>query len=190
MLANKKQDLRVTRTQRALVTAMTALLEKNGFQKTTVNDLCDLAMVSRTTFYQHFEDKYHLLRFSLEQIMEQERCRVEEGNIHQLITGMLDHVEEKAKMFRALLLEDMDYELLRMFSELWVRELTRKLEQRAAQGHSFPVPVTTLAVYMAGGMAQLLVGWVFSGFTPPKEELANQLLILLRISIGEGVQVL
>jgi len=184
MSTNKKQDLRITRTQRALVAAMLALLEKNGFQKTTVNDLCDMAMVSRTTFYQHFEDKYHLLRFSLEQMQSELRERVEEGDIDALIAVILEHLESQGRAFRGLLREEMNYELLRMFSEVWVRDLTRSLEEHTARGKVFQVPVQALAVYMAGGAAQLLVWWLESGFSPPREEMARCLKVLTLAAAG------
>ncbi|MDR2932476.1 MAG: TetR/AcrR family transcriptional regulator, partial [Oscillospiraceae bacterium] len=70
----QKQDLRVTRTHKALVSALFMLLKKQPFQKITVNELCEAAMVSRATFYLHFEDKYHLLRFGLKQLRGEITC--------------------------------------------------------------------------------------------------------------------
>lgn len=52
-----KQDLRIKKTQRLLALAMLTLLEKEGFSKITANDICTEAMISRSAFYSHFEDK-------------------------------------------------------------------------------------------------------------------------------------
>ncbi len=54
-------DLRVRRTHKLLWDALMALMIERDFESITVTDICDRAMVHRTTFYKHFEDKYDLL---------------------------------------------------------------------------------------------------------------------------------
>jgi len=65
-----KVDLRVKRTYKLLLDALVGLLEEKTFEEIHVTDICEKAMVHRTTFYKHFEDKYHLLRFGLEEIQK------------------------------------------------------------------------------------------------------------------------
>ena len=54
----KNTDLRIQKTYLALQNAFVALLEEKRFEELTVNELCDRAMIRRTTFYKHFGDKY------------------------------------------------------------------------------------------------------------------------------------
>ncbi|WP_142293069.1 TetR/AcrR family transcriptional regulator, partial [Staphylococcus aureus] len=54
-------DLRVKKTQRALMDSFLELLKTKNFSQITVQDLCDRAMVRRSTFYRHYSDKYDLL---------------------------------------------------------------------------------------------------------------------------------
>lgn len=61
MEKERKEDARVVRTRRDLRAAMTALMERRGFDKITVSDVCAAAMVNRMTFYKHYRDKYDLL---------------------------------------------------------------------------------------------------------------------------------
>jgi len=61
----KKDDLRTTKTIKALNEAMFLLLEKRNFRKITVSDICGEALVSRATFYSYFNDKYSLLKYWL-----------------------------------------------------------------------------------------------------------------------------
>ena len=37
------------------------LYEKKGLDKVTVNEICKVCEISRSTFYQHFDDKYDFL---------------------------------------------------------------------------------------------------------------------------------
>ncbi|MDR2753422.1 MAG: TetR/AcrR family transcriptional regulator [Oscillospiraceae bacterium] len=67
----RREDIRVLKTQKALKGAMFALLRTRRFEKITVNDLCNEALVSRAAFYTHFADKYDLLRTCLADIREQ-----------------------------------------------------------------------------------------------------------------------
>lgn len=46
----EKKDLRVVKTQRALIAAMSSLLERHKFKRITVRDICEEAQVSRATF--------------------------------------------------------------------------------------------------------------------------------------------
>ena len=59
-------DLRQRKTRKLLVEALAQLLEEESFQELSVTDICRRAMVHRTTFYAHFNDKQELLRYLLE----------------------------------------------------------------------------------------------------------------------------
>lgn len=72
MKSYNKWDLRVQKTYKLLHTSLITLLEKQSFDEITVQAICDEAMVHRTTFYAHFEDKYHLLSSCLDYIIEHE----------------------------------------------------------------------------------------------------------------------
>ena len=71
----KKKDLRVQKTYRALMAAFEALMAEETFDDITVNELCARALIRRPTFYSHFEDKYDFLRFYLNEIQWQKSSR-------------------------------------------------------------------------------------------------------------------
>lgn len=55
------KDLRILKTERAIHQAFFGLMKKSGFEKISVKDIADAAMISRNTFYLHYNDKYDLL---------------------------------------------------------------------------------------------------------------------------------
>ena len=67
--SNRKEDLRVRRTYKLLSQALLSLLLEKSFEEIFVTDICERAMVHRTTFYKHFEDKYHLLDFCVQELI-------------------------------------------------------------------------------------------------------------------------
>lgn len=69
MLSNienpQKEDLRIWKTEQALITAMFSLLKEHKFIELTVDNICKTAHIGRATFYAHFTDRYGLLKFWL-----------------------------------------------------------------------------------------------------------------------------
>ena len=56
-----KRTLQFNRTDRDITDAFLKLLLKQPFEKITIQNILDEAMINRSTFYQHFTDKYALL---------------------------------------------------------------------------------------------------------------------------------
>src|SRR5262245_66001447 len=63
-------DLRVRRTRKLLWDALMAEMSARAFEEITVSDSCERAMVHRTTFYKHYEDKYALLEQGMRQMYD------------------------------------------------------------------------------------------------------------------------
>lgn len=59
--SNHAIDMRVRRTDKFLWEALMSLLTERDFESITVSDICERAMVHRTTFYKHYEDKQGIL---------------------------------------------------------------------------------------------------------------------------------
>lgn len=55
-----KEDLRVKKTKSALRKAFSNLLKTKSFDKITIMEICENAMVNRVTFYSHYKDKHSL----------------------------------------------------------------------------------------------------------------------------------
>lgn len=71
-----KDSLQFRRTTRDIVNAFFHLLEHEEFNKITVKRIMDAAMISRSTFYQHFNDKYDIVE------------KVEEGYLNEFIASL------------------------------------------------------------------------------------------------------
>lgn len=65
-----REDLRVRRTHKLLWDALMAEMTERRFEEISVKDVCERAMVHRTTFYKHYDDKYVLLERGMRQMYE------------------------------------------------------------------------------------------------------------------------
>ena len=67
----KNDDLRIIKTKKALYNALINLMKKKTFEEIKVSDICDEALINRSTFYAHFDDKYSLLSNMLDNLKQQ-----------------------------------------------------------------------------------------------------------------------
>ena len=80
-------DLRQRKTRRQLTQALVELMEERPFQELSVTDICRRAMVHRTTFYAHFNDKQELLHYLMVQVEREciAACVPQDAPIHELL---------------------------------------------------------------------------------------------------------
>lgn len=62
---------RQTETKRYIKEALTLLLRDKGFEDITISDITRKAGINRGTFYLHYQDKYDMMAFLKEEILEQ-----------------------------------------------------------------------------------------------------------------------
>ena len=72
----EKTDLRIRRTKKSIRDAFFELIEEKGFDSVTVKDITDRALISRNTFYLHYEDKFDLLNKISNELMRKVYWRV------------------------------------------------------------------------------------------------------------------
>lgn len=72
----EKTDLRIRRTKKSIRDAFFELIDENGFDSVTVKDITDRALISRNTFYLHYEDKFDLLNKISNELMRKVYWRV------------------------------------------------------------------------------------------------------------------
>ena len=65
-----QEKISARRTYTLLQQAFFKLLTEKPFEKITLKELCDTAMIPRSTFYRYFEDKYDLLGYCLQNFFE------------------------------------------------------------------------------------------------------------------------
>lgn len=174
-----KQDIRVTKTQNALAETLMALLEKKPFQKITVNDICTAALVSRSTFYLHFEDKYQLARFCLQREREEMARLVPQMDTRDVLRTILSRIQSTKRLYQNIVRTEMSAELLEMFRDHLRQPFMVSLRYKAQQGQPLCGPADILASYYATGTAGAIARWVESGFQATLEEMVHCVFTLL-----------
>ncbi|HIT63023.1 MAG TPA: TetR/AcrR family transcriptional regulator, partial [Candidatus Ventrimonas merdavium] len=56
-------DIRIKKTKNSIINAFLELRAQKSIEKITVKELCEKAMVNKSTFYSHFSDLYALSEY-------------------------------------------------------------------------------------------------------------------------------
>ena len=67
----KKMDKRVSKTERLIENTFFDLIQENDVYLITIKDICERAQISRSTFYDHYEDYYVFLKSINDQIVQE-----------------------------------------------------------------------------------------------------------------------
>lgn len=181
MKSSKLLDLRVRRTYKFLWEALMSLMGEREFESITVTDICERAMVHRTTFYKHYEDKYGLLYHGMHDELTSlfssltspaEVKDASKGIAHLVI--MFEHVRAHERFYRLMLCGDG----VGKFYTLWRKSLADHLEQLFRNNFRWEdkqasVPVDLRAQLHAGALVGVIVWWLENNCHNTPDELAQ-----------------
>lgn len=103
-----KKDLRVVKTAQNIEDAFIQLLFLTSFEKITIQKIAQYAQINRSTFYDHYDDKYDLLDRLIAQVLEPFTHHIESffsHNIncqHQRIELAYEQISRDKKLICAL----------------------------------------------------------------------------------------
>lgn len=136
----KKEDLRVTKTKLLIKQAFFDLLEKKPFEKITIKDITDKAMINRGTFYLHYCDKYDLLESYEDQVIDDLRVytdlitpeSMEESKRKNLplphLIPLLTYIEEHPSFFLLISNNETSSSFYRKMSAAFYTRLSKVLD--------------------------------------------------------------
>ena len=175
-----EEDIRITKNREAIIQALDVLLQKKPFRKITVNDICRVAVVGRTTFYAHFEDKYQLITYVLGQERKDLEKIILECPPEGVILNVLIDIREKKELYYNLFVAEASDELQRLLQDAMNHFFTNILEVCKAEGRllaSESLPL--LVAYYTNGVVGMMLWWIETNFSLPAEEVALCLSNLL-----------
>lgn len=186
MKEDYKEDLRIIRTRKLLTKALFDLLENMPFEKISVMDICEKAMVHRATFYNHFESKEHLLEFALEELKEELfASTVEKENYPSvkemsmsLIGKVIDFVDENRDKILLILRHNSFENATEIFVSTTKRSISYLLSKNEYK-EEYLIPKDILIDFFIGGITNIGLNWLLSPNPCSKEELYHYFDILL-----------
>ncbi|MFD1672914.1 TetR/AcrR family transcriptional regulator [Agrilactobacillus yilanensis] len=186
----KKQDLRVIRTRKMIVDAFIKLVQENGFENLTVQEIADEAMINRATFYAHFKDKqdlYHyVFSFALDSIKEVLSIeilttdhKVDISNVENMLSRFFRLAQDNRGFFKILTSSNNTTtltETLRSVLQERYAEIFDNLEIK--QGQTL-IPTSFIIDYMTSIFVGILHWWLNNNSDFSPEHMAKLVIQLI-----------
>ena len=177
----KKLDLRVEKTYWSLRNAFTELLEEKRFDELTVQELCERAMIRRTTFYKHFADKYEYFIFYIREItasfQDQLPPDIMSDDIHSYLLHMsrelLQFIDKHRNLVNNVANSNMFPVLLNDLMEQIRVDVLATMRRMESMKHVDAVTQEGIAAFYAGGLLDALWYFFKKGIPLDPEQLAG-----------------
>jgi AcrR family transcriptional regulator len=182
---SEKMDRRIQHTYEQLTDALPRLLLQKDWSQITVQELCDEAVIRRTTFYQHFHDKHEFMRWRMQERLKEFSAYIDDVEPPQdpvehfllLSTRVLDYMNQHPQ-FEKVAMETGDRGLrmvesfLRRCTDKVVARLNERGDVRWEDGTCI-IPI--VSEFWVGGLLAVMRWWYANGKPCTEEELINYL---------------
>ena len=154
-----KEDLRIIRTRKLLSNTLLGMMEEESIEKISVIDLCSKAMVNRATFYAHFEDKYHLLSFALEELKDElygeftkdSKATTPNDMIRLLVSMSVEFFNEEKGHVSRILINNRNGKVIATVQDSIAQSLRYQFS-KFRDAYEIKIPIHILAAFIAGGL--------------------------------------
>ena len=179
----KPLDLRIQKTHTALINAFLQLLQTKRFENITINELCELAMVRRATFYKHFADKYEFFTFFVQWIQREFRNRIVPQEYDRngvspyidIIRFALDFLDENETIVHSVMESNAFPLLLDLISEQIILDVKERLQTDQNNGKELLLSPELMAFSYTGALLNILRWWIGHKDQMSKEEIVAQI---------------
>ncbi len=187
MKTEKKIDLRIRRTHKLLIEALAELLNEKDFEVISVTEICNKAMINRTTFYKHYTDKYDLIERGFKTMLEDISSKVEYQDIAETdftldkppahFLFLFTHISEN-KIFYSLLLNKGTFSILRsIFADWLVKQSQYRMKNIKS---TFDIPEPIALRFAIGALLEVLNWWTENNMPYKPEEMAYYISLMYK----------
>lgn len=178
----KKLDLRVQKTYRALLRALYDLLCEKSFDNITVTELCDRAETRKATFYKHFGDKTELFSYMIKEMqqraLEEKKVQYDPAAPQSYYIGafryFLEFLDGNEQFIRKILSSSARSTLIDLMNEQIEYDLKLHFKEDMAKNALFPTQSDLLAAAYTGAMVYCGQWWITQPDRPDKELVIGQ----------------
>lgn len=183
----EKQDLRIRRTYKLLRNALIELIQEKPFDKISVTDICDRAMVHRATFYSHFEDKYRLLDYCVwgffsifdEVPISSYTFEGYKDYFLDVARKILIHMEDNRDIYMAFLKQN-SATFEHILTANIYEKMCEKFDNCIEHGIKMTIPKEIFASFYSGACANMVLWWIKNDMPMNSEELVKYIAMFVR----------
>lgn len=188
-----KNDLRVVKTRKALYVALIDLMKELPFEEIKVSDICSKALVNRSTFYAHYEDKYELFQEFIKELKNSlELALLANKNINnikeyymEMLKLFLNHIDEKRDIYLAVIANNKNSITIDIIYDVLNQDVTKRIAEMTKENKPHDIPVSFIAKFYLGAVFTTGTEWLNSNSKYSKNDIISYLDKLIPDSIND-----
>jgi AcrR family transcriptional regulator len=184
-------DRRILKTREDIRNAFIVLLKEKIFDEITVKDIAEKANINRATFYKHYDDKYDLIAYLEEGIIEKIKgiieasspinltLAIQEQPAFQTIVDIYLYINEERDLIEVLVSSNGNQSFLTHMQFLLEQMLMNHFNQINTTKQS-AMKLELIVVYLASAHLGVIKHWLIKKLRYTPEEMAVMLIKILR----------
>ncbi len=185
----KKEDLRITKTKKNLYNGLLMLMKENTFEEIKVSDICSIALVNRSTFYDHFDDKYELLESLIKDLKEdliqklKENRQIDNAREYyiEMIKLLMDHTKDNIMIYSSILKHNNNSIVMDMVYDTVYKDVENYIDEH--ENITAEIPAEIISKFYVSAVINVCLDYIKSPHKYKKEDILEYLSKLIPIKI-------
>ncbi len=177
-MSQQVDNLRTRRTRKLLRVALIELIEERGFDRLTVGEITQRAMVSRAAFYRNYRDKFQLVEQIFDEAIHDLVGAMEDGDereVEERWISFFEHISKYHRLYGALLGRTGSPWFANRMRSIMADMVKQHLPKDPAADGSNPSEATDLVPTLVSAMfVQAITWWLESNRPSTPAQIADQ----------------
>lgn len=181
----KKEHITVRRTYALLRGALLQQLAVLPLEQITLTEICSTSLISRSTFYRYFEDKYDLLRYCLRSLMDEIGLTAEvisfqdEESFRRFLTILIEHIGQNKAVYQKIYQTNKEGDLIRFLRKGLGTIMTDTLTAAQKPGHETKIALPILATLLSDLYFSIIRCYLEEADNYTSEEFINNVCLFI-----------
>ncbi|MDR2629980.1 MAG: TetR/AcrR family transcriptional regulator [Spirochaetaceae bacterium] len=178
-----KPNRKIRYTKMVLRDSLINLIKEKSILRITIKDICDIADISRSTFYAHYKDQYDLLRqiqeetiANLESLFAKYNSKENKKNITRMTEEVLRYIADNESI-QVLISENGDSNFQKKLFSFSQKQVLRYYPTPAHVTSDDKIQ-TYVSAFVVSGSIRLIQQWLKSNMDVPVHEMAKMMVWL------------
>ncbi|MEC0239767.1 TetR/AcrR family transcriptional regulator [Paenibacillus dokdonensis] len=181
---SKKTDLRVLRTRQSIRMAFYELIQEEGYEAITIQDIADRAMINRNTFYLHYQNKPDLLDTCMNELLSELKeavvlCPISMNPfsisiLETVMQTVLEHISRNITFYYAMLIEENRIYQFRSKMENIIKDKLNEGWNPALGNSPLAISKELLLEYLVSAFMGIVIWWIKNDRPHPADEVSSQ----------------
>jgi Transcriptional regulator len=177
---DKKENRKSRYSKMVIRESLMELMKAKSILSVSVKDICDLADISRSTFYDHYKDQYDLLKqiedetlAYFEDMLNKYKDKHTKKETSQMVEEMLTYIVNNGSIIQVLLSEngDIGFQKKLLYHFIMHNQITKYFSEKQNE-ETKPY----YSVFLVHGAIGLIQHWLKDNLAMPVPQLAKMLM--------------